>query len=343
MAQVTFSPSTTPPLPPERQVLSENNAEGGRWMAKEKLNMGKWLAIAMAILLFIGPGGVKGFRFNPSAMIALGGILFVAFCVLLILVFLSFKKLLNEHFEFHRADIWINIFVLTNMALFLSLWYSITTLGMMGRHNVLLDMLFPSLSIPFGIASIVLATRLLKLQNDLYGMLKLFSYTLILIGGLFVTVIFSNLAFSLSPVSYIILAVIFVRARKTSVTNTKAADQAAPFHFHPEPPTVDDSAPVQTRPSAERRQVGRPWNLEKIAGVILLAFGVFALLYGAVQYTSSQSFGAAQSAPSNVDPVVMHFYYANKQAEAIKGMVSGGVLALLGVVFLASSRSRKKP
>jgi ABC-type proline/glycine betaine transport system permease subunit len=66
--------------------------------------------------------------------------------------------------------------------------------------------------IAFGILSIMFATRLLRLSENLYGLLKPFSYTQIVSGICLVTVFLLPVAILAGAIADVVLGVIFFRA-----------------------------------------------------------------------------------------------------------------------------------
>ena len=65
--------------------------------------------------------------------------------------------------------------------------------------------------IPFGIIFIVFAIKLLRLPDNLFGLLKPFSYTSIATGFCFATIFLIPLGLVASTIADMILAIIFFR------------------------------------------------------------------------------------------------------------------------------------
>ncbi len=73
--------------------------------------------------------------------------------------------------------------------------------------------------IVFGILSIMFATRLLRLSGNLYGLLKPFSYTQIICGICFITIILFPVGVIAGAVADVILGVILFRAAEQTPSN----------------------------------------------------------------------------------------------------------------------------
>jgi hypothetical protein len=93
------------------------------------------------------------------------------------------------------------------------------------RAEFLVSILSIAAFIPFGILAIMFGVRLLLIPDKLYGLMKPFSYTLIVGGVCFITVILSPAGYITSAVSDVILGIIFFRAAEqppspTEILNT---------------------------------------------------------------------------------------------------------------------------
>ena len=179
------------------------------FITKDQLNLAGWLSITSAI--FTVPHIAMSIYFEriggPGAKLS-QAIMTVVALGLMIYILLSFRKLLNTRFQFHGVDITISLLILGNVILsilsFLSLWSR--------RLEILVGTLSIAAFIPFGILAIIFATRLLRIPDRLYGLLKPFSYTLMVTGVCFITVFLSPVGYIASAVSDVILGIIFFRA-----------------------------------------------------------------------------------------------------------------------------------
>jgi hypothetical protein len=68
------------------------------------------------------------------------------------------------------------------------------------------------LGIPLAVLSIIFGVKLLRLQDDLFGLLRPFAYVTIAAGVCFVTILLAPLGLVVDAVSNVILGVIFLRA-----------------------------------------------------------------------------------------------------------------------------------
>jgi hypothetical protein len=116
--------------------------------------------------------------------------------------FVVFKKLLNFHFGFGDADTLISVLIWANII------GSVISLLPLSEGGVTMTGLA---LIPFGIIFIVFAIKLLRLPDNLFGLLKPFSYTSIATGFCFATIFLIPLGLVTSTIADIILAIIFFR------------------------------------------------------------------------------------------------------------------------------------
>jgi hypothetical protein len=127
---------------------------------------------------------------------------------LFLYVISSLRKLLNSRFRFHDVDIYISMLIWGNVILCI--------LSILSLKSVRLEFVFRYLSmialIIFGILSIMFATRLLRLSDNLYGPLKAFCYTQIVCGICFITVLLFPVGVIAGAIADVILGVIFFRA-----------------------------------------------------------------------------------------------------------------------------------
>jgi hypothetical protein len=178
-------------------------------ITKEQLNLAGWLSITNAIFAipsiamswFLDSIGGAGAKLSQAilTLVSLGLFLYV-------IIFL--KKLLNYRFQFHEVDIYISLLIWGNVILEI---FSLLSLGSRG-FEWLMNILSIVSFIVFGILAIIFATRLLRLSGNLYGLLKPFSYTNIVSGICFITVLLAPLGIIAGAVADVILGVIFFRA-----------------------------------------------------------------------------------------------------------------------------------
>jgi len=178
-------------------------------ITKERLNLAGWLSITNAIFtipsivmsMFLEKTRGDGARISQAILICVG-------VGLLVYVLLSFKKLLNDRFQFHRVDPYISLLIWGNIVLGV---LDLLSLGIRGLE-FLVSILSIISFIIFGIISILFGIKLLRLHDNLYGLLKPFSYLAIVSGVCFVTVILALLGVIAGVVEDVILGIIFFRA-----------------------------------------------------------------------------------------------------------------------------------
>ena len=178
-------------------------------ITKGQLNLAGWLSITNAIFAipsiamswFLDTIGGAGAKLSQAilTLVSLG---------LFLYVIIALRKLLNSRFQFHDVDIYISLLIWGNVVLAI---LSLLSLGSR-RLDWAMGILSIIAFIVFGILSIMFATRLMRLSNNLYGLLKPFSYTNIVSGICFITVFLSPVGIIAGAVADVILGVIFFRA-----------------------------------------------------------------------------------------------------------------------------------
>jgi hypothetical protein len=177
-------------------------------ITKGQLNLAGWLSITNAIFAipsiamswFLDTIGGAGAKLSQAilTLVSLG---------LFLYVIIALRKLLNSRFQFHDVDIYISLLIWGNVVLAI---LSLLSLGSR-RLDWAMGILSIIAFIVFGILSIMFATRLMRLSNNLYGLLKPFSYTNIVSGICFITVFLSPVGIIAGAVADVILGVIFFR------------------------------------------------------------------------------------------------------------------------------------
>jgi hypothetical protein len=193
-------------------VAAERITTGGR----SRYTLAGWLAIAQSILLVpeIGLAILLEYLLGSSPVftMALAPIHIVSLAVGIYVLYM-FRDLLGKRFEFHQTDnllltlIWANVvfLVLGGLGLFLGLLF--------GATGGLIDVISLVLFVPYNIIVIVFGIKLLRLENDLFGLLKPLVFTTIASGVCGVTIILAPLGLLAHIASLVILGVIFLRAK----------------------------------------------------------------------------------------------------------------------------------
>ena len=73
---------------------------------------------------------------------------------------------------------------------------------------------FAVVGLPLAILSIIFAVKLLRLEDNLYGLLKPYAYTTIVASALFATFLLAFLGFFLDAACSVMLGLIFLRAAR---------------------------------------------------------------------------------------------------------------------------------
>lgn len=177
-------------------------------MNQGQIRLAGWLSIINAVLtiplviIYVALGTQSG---QGAQMISV--ILTVVSAFLSIYIMSSLKGLLGEWYRFHETDGLITALISFNVVL--------AVLNVLGTLITPLETTIVWLSAPaivaLGAIFIVFAIKLLRLQDNLYGMLKPFSYLSIATGICFATIILLPLGLLTSIVSDILLGMIFFR------------------------------------------------------------------------------------------------------------------------------------
>jgi hypothetical protein len=179
-------------------------------MTQDRLRLAGWLSILNAVLTI--PSAVMGFimgfkNIAPNFVVIVLSVLSI---LIFIYILLTFKELLNSYFNFYNVDtiiamfIWANVFVTGANIVPLFLPEYKVKIGIFTLMFMLLN----------GILHIMLGAKLLKLKDDLFGLLKPFSYLTIATGILCMTIVLLPLGMITDVISSILLAIIFFRATK---------------------------------------------------------------------------------------------------------------------------------
>ncbi|MDH5768172.1 MAG: hypothetical protein OEZ31_04345 [Nitrospirota bacterium] len=174
---------------------------------KEQLNFAGWLSFVSAFVTFIVfIMTIKDVTETKSIKVLLTFISLGAF----IYMFMYLRRLFNIRFKFHDVDKYISVLIWGNVFLsvlnLLSLGYSELEASLMGflvGAFILLQIIY-----------IIFAIRILRLPDNLFGLLRPFSYTSIAGGICLASIILIPIGFIVSSVSDIILGIIFFRAAK---------------------------------------------------------------------------------------------------------------------------------
>jgi hypothetical protein len=187
-----------------------------------------WLAITSAIMML--PMVVLGIALEiPNPFVLLLLFIYVP------LVFLSvgfslyalyrFRRLLNDHYQFHEVDHLITAIIFGTIGLFLVALTAklVTVVGKSGfgmSPQALLPVgivglvLIVMIGIPLAVLGMIFAVKLLNLQGDLWGMLRPFAFTTMAACVLYATILLAPLGGLVDAVATVMLGVVFLRAAK---------------------------------------------------------------------------------------------------------------------------------
>ena len=130
--------------------------------------------------------------------------------ILFTLIVLYLKKFINSFFKFHTIDRYLDLMIAANIivAVLTLVALYVTQLKESSGYAVL------AIIVAQGIVQIQFGYKLLKLPNDLGGMLKPFCYANIVTGLLMATVLLIPLGIVVSAVSDLMLGTIFLNMGK---------------------------------------------------------------------------------------------------------------------------------
>ena len=175
-----------------------------------------WLSIASAVLI-IPEIGLTVFigLLSPKLEIFLAP-LRVVNVVMGIFVLYMFRKLLNVCFRFHRADTLIHVLITVNVVFFLIGLIDIFAglAGAGGGFEIAFSIVSMVLFVAYCIVNIIFGVTLLKLEDNMFRLLKPYAVMIILSGALGATVILIPFALLAAIAHMIILGMIFLRARE---------------------------------------------------------------------------------------------------------------------------------
>ena len=171
-----------------------------------------WLAVASAVIVLPSILGTlildwiaKDYPI-AKALIAVFQLFGLAVSIYLLYIL---RRLLNDRYDFHKTD---NL--ITALIWFNAVFTGLGILGLISELEIVAGILVMILFVPFAILDILFAVRLLKLNDDLFGLLKPFAYTKIAAGICGATIILAPLGMLISTASIFIMGMIFLRAKE---------------------------------------------------------------------------------------------------------------------------------
>lgn len=180
-------------------------------MTYRSLTASGWVAMCSAFIAI--PFSYLAFKLEGNTdvtSVALQASMQLFGTVLFVVITRFMKKLVNEQFTFHDTDRQIDLMIMSNVGACIL---------------VLAGLLFPTLKetlviaamvvmVMLGILQIQFGYRLLKLQNDLGGMLKPFCYSYMVTGICIASVVLIIVGVVTSAISDLMLGTIFFNVAK---------------------------------------------------------------------------------------------------------------------------------
>lgn len=172
---------------------------------KEQLNFAGWLSIIsalIAIIVFIMT--FQSVKESKDIKILLTLISLGIF----IYIFLSLRRLLNGRFKFHDVDMYISVLIWGNVILS----FSDMAFLIYGETDMIPSVILVVAFVLLQIVYIIFALKILRLSDNLFGLLKPFSYTSIAGGICLASIVLIPLGLIVSAAADVILGMIFFRA-----------------------------------------------------------------------------------------------------------------------------------
>jgi hypothetical protein len=206
--------------------MAENlRADGEGTMNENRYAPAGWLALAQAVLFplafIIGIVqtivGAAAFRYH-GPVIGPADAISILVTGISVYVLLMFRKLLNERYDFHGADLLIIIAIWWAVlfeigALILKVIFILITLPDVAEAVTSLCYLSVAM-VTIGIIDIMLAVQLLKIKDRMDDLFRAYVYITMASGILEVSVILSIFSLILFPISSVILGMVFLKQKE---------------------------------------------------------------------------------------------------------------------------------
>ncbi len=178
-------------------------------MQNDRLTLAAILCIVRATLSLLLASLVSRLAvqtgFGPkliTALLTLIGFLLFAF------IFFTLKQLLNERYAFHKTDLTIiGLIGLSGLAAFISV-SSLLFTGGIATDTTLLKLVYAA----FGLLLIGFAIQLMRLDDNLFGFQKPYSFLTAAAGVGIASIKFAGVGVIFGAIADIILAVIFIKS-----------------------------------------------------------------------------------------------------------------------------------
>jgi len=176
-----------------------------------------WLAIASGVLLVPEVGLAVGLGFLSPDLVSLVTPIHIVNLVIGIYVLYMFRDLLNRKFDFHGVDLLVSVLIWTNVVFFfLGLIEFLMGLGgsWVGGVELAFTVVTLGLFVIFCLINIAFAISLLKMSDDLFGLLKPYAYLTIVASICGATILLSPFGLILSAVALVVLGMIFLNTKR---------------------------------------------------------------------------------------------------------------------------------
>ena len=180
-------------------------------MQEENMKTAGWVCIVSAVttfpILIMQYLAVSGESYSAQAILS-----FISLG-LFIYIFHSLRRLLNEEFDFHLVDTHITVLIWVNVG--------VTVISTVGTTPDAVFAIFVLIAlVGLGIVMIAFAITLMKLQDQLAGLLKPFCYLSIAQGVCTASIILIPLGLLASIAADVLLALVFFRTADRVSVNT---------------------------------------------------------------------------------------------------------------------------
>lgn len=175
-----------------------------------------WLAIVSAVMLMpeIALAALSENRFPALNIFVIP--IHVANLVIGVYILYLFRRLLNRQFAFHATDLLITLLIAANVIFFLigliELFVNMIGFGWVVERS--LSLITIILFVPFSLLTIVFGVMLLRMKDDLFGLLKPYAYMTIGSGVCGATVILMPFGLFAAAAALIVTGMIFLRVKK---------------------------------------------------------------------------------------------------------------------------------
>lgn len=181
-------------------------------MQSNKYTIAGWLAIFSAIIIV--PEIVFGIileRYYAEYAVsqAILALMHVGGLLISIYIYRMFRILLNERFNFHDVDTLIWVLICSSIV-----FAGLGILGLVPALTRPVSFVTLALFVPFCVITMIYAYRLLKLNDDLFGLLKPFVYTTMAAAICGVTILLMPIGLILQLGALVIQGMIFLRAKE---------------------------------------------------------------------------------------------------------------------------------